>query len=190
METTAFLVSLYFVFSFLTDFVGILTGDDNVTVYADGCLVGRNGDSLDDSKWFSFSGKTPSLIAVSVENDPKNESGFLGIFSNGVVTDSSWKCKETDNPENGWEQINFADDAWPQASVRSSNSEIKVYGVPLKVHWISPENHFAKRFICRRYFNVPGGTSVASNSGRCHSMLQYVITYINNDIHTLHRFNF
>ena len=158
---------MYSVFSFITGFVGILTGDDNVTVYADGCLVGRNGDSWDDSKWFSFSRKTPTLIAVSVQNDPKDKSGFLGIFSNGVVTDSSWKCKETDNPENGWEQIDFADDAWPQAYVRFNNSETQVSGIPPDVHWISPANHLAKRFICRRRFSAAGETRVTSNSGKC-----------------------
>ncbi|XP_078362117.1 uncharacterized protein LOC144646410 isoform X2 [Oculina patagonica] len=139
-------------------FVGILTGDDNLTVFANGCLIGHDRDSWDDSKWFSFSSKT-RLIAVSVNNNPKNKGRFLGIFSNGVVTDSSWKCKETHSPENGWEQTDFNDDAWPHAYIRDNNSVTQVYGIPSNVHWISPANHLAKRFICRRRFIKDEGKS-------------------------------
>ncbi|KAL9964324.1 hypothetical protein ACROYT_G027952 [Oculina patagonica] len=138
------------------DFVGVLTGDDNLTVYADGSLVGHNGGVWYAARWFSFSSNT-KVIAVSVYNGP-GVSGFLGVFSNGVVTDSSWKCKETDNPENGWEQTNFVDDAWPYAYNRKNNSGLsgstRVLGIPANVHWISPANHYANRLICRRRFST------------------------------------
>ncbi|KAL9980682.1 hypothetical protein ACROYT_G009300 [Oculina patagonica] len=133
-------------------FVGVLTGDDNLTVFADGVHVGENAQWY-LAKWFSFSCKT-KLIAVSVTNIQGGKGGFLGIFSNGVVTDASWKCKETDRPENGWEQANFTDDAWPYAYMRNNNSVTKLWGIPTYVRWISPANHYATRFICRRRFSI------------------------------------
>ena len=148
-----------------TGFVGILTGNQNLTVFADGCLVGHNGGSSVDAKWFSFSSKT-KVIAVSVTNIPSGEiGGFLGIFSNGVVTDSSWKCNGTQGPVNGWEQTNFADDLWPSAFMRFNNSVTKVYGIPPHVRWItdSPTNHLATRIICRRHFSKEKGVS---NNGK------------------------
>ncbi|KAL9980680.1 hypothetical protein ACROYT_G009297 [Oculina patagonica] len=135
------------------DFVGVLTGDNNLTVYADGLLVGHNGGIWNAARWFSISGKT-KIIAVSVYNVPGSFGGFLGVFSNEVVTDSSWKCKENDNPENGWEQTNFTDDAWPHASMRRNNSKNKVLGIPRNVYWISPANYLVNRFVCRRRFSI------------------------------------
>ncbi|KAL9980673.1 hypothetical protein ACROYT_G009286 [Oculina patagonica] len=139
------------------DFVGILTGDDNLTVFADGRLVGHNGRAWNAARWLSFSSNT-KIIAVLVYNGP-GIGGFLGVFSNGVVTDRSWKCKETNNPENGWEQTNYIDDAWPYAYIRQDNSGLNIFservdGIPSNVHWISPANHKATRFICRRRFST------------------------------------
>ena len=90
-----------------------------------------------------------------VYNGPNGFGGFLGVFSNGVVTDSSWKCKESFiKPDDGWEQANFTDNLWPNAFVRHDNSGLhsstRVTGIPKGVHWISAENHEATRFICRR----------------------------------------
>ena len=90
-----------------------------------------------------------------VYNGPNGFGGFLGVFSNGVVTDSSWKCNESSIlPDSGWEQNEFTDDTWPSAFVRHDNSgqdrSTHVFGIPKDVHWISTENHNATRFICRR----------------------------------------
>ena len=135
------------------DFVGILAGDDNLTAYADGRLVGHNGGIWKAARWFSFSSNT-RIIAVSVLNIPGHVGGFLGVFSNGIVTDNSWKCKETYSLENGWEKNNFTDDAWPYAYIREKNNPVKVDGIPSNVHWISPANHYALRIICRRHFST------------------------------------
>ncbi|XP_078362114.1 uncharacterized protein LOC144646407 isoform X2 [Oculina patagonica] len=137
-----------------TDFVGVLTGDDNLTVFADGRLVGYNSGSWRAARWFSFSGTTKT-ITVSVHNNHQGYGGFLGIFSNGVVTDSSWKCKETNTTENGWQDTNFTDDAWPYAYVRYNNTgSYGVMGIPPYIRWISSANHKASRFICRRRFST------------------------------------
>jgi len=147
-------VLLYnYLFTF-SDFAGILTGDDNLTVFADGRLVGYNGGAWDKARWFSFPSET-KVITVFVYNRPNGFGGFLGVFSNGAVTDSSWKCKESFiKPDDGWEQTNFTDNTWPNAFVRHDNSgrhsSNRVFGIPNDVHWISAENHYATRFICRR----------------------------------------
>ena len=142
----------------LVDFVGILAGDDLLTVFADGRLIGGNSGIWDDARWFSFSSST-KIVAVSVFNTRGGFGGFLGVFSNGVVTDGSWKCKETYGLEIGWEQTNFTDDAWPHAFMRRNNSgpsDIpQVSGIPSNVHWVSPANQFFPGgSICRRRFRM------------------------------------
>ena len=132
------------------DFVGVVTAIENLTIFADGSLVGDNGGDLYATRWYSFSSKT-KIIAVYVTNGPTYLSGFIGVFSYGVATDSSWKCKEINlRLENGWELPDFNDDAWPHAFIRFNNSGPIVYGIPTNVHWITPENPVASRFICRR----------------------------------------
>ena len=145
----------------LADFVGVLTGNSNLIVFADGSFVGDNGGVWNAPKWFSFSNKT-EIIAVSIDNVPESVGEFLGVFSNGVVSDSSWKCKETHGLENGWTKTNFSDDAWPYAYMRRANSVTKVLGIPSNVHWISPANHSAARFVCRRRFSTKEGNTNSS----------------------------
>ena len=147
------LIYLFIHSLFIADFSAILTGDDNLTVFADGRLVGNNGGSWIDATWFTFPIET-KVIAVSVYNIPGHIGGFLGVFSNRVATDGTWKCKEIlIRPDDGWEQTNFNDSTWPHAYVRHDNSGLyPVPGIPHNVHWISAANQTAIRFICRRHF--------------------------------------
>lgn len=147
---------------FITDFVGILTGNNNLTVFADGRLVGHNGGAWHVARWFSFPSET-KVIAVSVYNLPGGVGGFIGVFSNGVVTDSTWKCKETNDSENGWQETNYTDSAWPFAYMRYNNSATQVFGIPINVPWISPANHLPTRFICRRRFSTEEKISSSGN---------------------------
>ena len=92
------------------------------------------------------------------------------MFSNGLVTDSSWKCKESFiKPDDGWKQTNFSDKLWPNAFVRHDNSGLqsstRVIGIPKSVHWISAENHRATRFICRRRISKEESLIKSSKSG-------------------------
>jgi len=139
---------------FVADFAAILTADDNLTVFADGRLVGYNGGAWYAARWFTFPIET-KVIAVSVYNIPGNIGGFLGVFSNRVTTDGTWKCKEIlIRPDDGWEQTNFNDSTWHHAYVRHDNSGLGISapGIPHNVHWISAADHNAVRFICRRHF--------------------------------------
>jgi len=151
---------------FVADFAAILTGDDNLTVFADGRLVGYNGGYWDGSRWFTFPIET-KVIAVSVYNIPGNIGGFLGVFSNGVATDGTWKCKEIlIRPDDGWEQTNFNDNTWQHAYVRHDNSGragfYSVHGIPHNAHWISAANQNAVRLICRRHFTEEENLSNSS----------------------------
>ena len=158
MTIHTLLNNLLYFYSFISDFAGILTGDDNLTVFADGRLVGYNDGTWNAGKWFSFPNET-KVITVFVDNEPNGFGGFLGVFSNGLVTDRSWKCNETSiTPDDGWEQTNLTDNTWPNAFVRHNNSgrhnSAHVYGIPKDVHWISVENHYATKFTCRRRISM------------------------------------
>jgi len=134
------------------DFVGVLAGMKDLTVFADGRLVGHNNGIWDVARLISFSSET-KIIAVSVYNEPEYLTGFLGVFSNGVVTDRSWKCINTNSPGKGWEQTNFNDDAWPHAYMSYNNSVRRAYGIPSSIYWINPVIDNAIRFFCRRRFS-------------------------------------
>jgi len=146
---TFFILSLL---SFYADFVGVLAGMKDLTVFADGRLVGHNNGIWDVARLISFSSET-KIIAVSVYNEPEYLTGFLGVFSNGVVTDRSWKCINTNSPGKGWEQTNFNDDAWPHAYMSYNNSVRRAYGIPSSIYWINPVIDNAIRFFCRRRFS-------------------------------------
>ena len=151
-----FLVYYFIYFSchyHLADVVGVLAGIEYLKVFVDGCLVGHNNDIWHAATWISFPSET-KIVAVSVYHETGSPSGFLGVFSNGVVTDRSWKCKRNNSPENGWEQTNFSDDAWPYAHVMSYNNSVsKVIGIPSNTHWIRPAHDRTNRFYCRRRFS-------------------------------------
>ena len=152
---------------FVSELAGILTGDDNLTVFADGRLVGYNGGTWNRARWFSFPRET-KVITVFVYNRRIGFGGFLGVLSNGVVTDNSWKCNETSiTPQEEWEQTNFTDNTWPNAFVRHDNSgrhiATHVFGIPKDVHWISAENHYATKFICRRRFSEEERSNTCSS---------------------------
>ena len=148
-------VKIICLFLFFSEFDGILTGDDNLAVFADGRLVGYNGGTSNAAGWFSFPRET-KVITVFVYNGPNGFGGFLGVFR--VVTDSSWKSNESSiKPDDGWKETNFTDNTWLNTFVRQDNSgrlsSTRVIRIPNDVHCISAENHEAPRFVCRRRFS-------------------------------------
>ena len=67
--------------------------------------------------------------------------GFLGGFSDGNVTDSSWKC--TRNFDNQWKSPTFNDSAWPaalatrgQGNENNGNQWDVQPNVPIYAKWI------------------------------------------------------
>ena len=92
------------------------------------------------------------VIAVHLINDG-GSSGFLASATNGLRTDTTWKCSSAE--ETGWKLCNFDDSHWSNAVSREENtgstwwyrSEISDHA-----HWIwdSTEllNAFCRKQLC------------------------------------------
>ena len=93
------------------DFTAIFTCKDIMELFADGISLGK-----DNEKWriptdFVIPGDN-KIIAVAAQSF-QFRSGILGSFSNGLVTNSSWKC--SDRLHRGWNLRDFDDRNWPAA---------------------------------------------------------------------------
>ena len=86
-------------------------GDDNVFVYADGELVGRT------SMWYEVKlMKIPrSTTAIALKGIDTGGKKILGCEMNNFVTDSTWKC--TDTEEDDWNIPSHDIDEWSLAKV-------------------------------------------------------------------------
>ena len=102
----------------------ISSGDNYQWIYIEGLQVGYSGD------WRTtltvIVPYTATILAVQI-TDADNQGGFLGSFSDGSVTDSSWKCTPTFF--NGWNTSHFDDSTWPYATTKKK----KV--IHRGVHW-------------------------------------------------------
>lgn len=90
------------------------------------------------------------VVAILVKNTG-GPSRIMAIFSNGVRSDSSWKC--TTNAHNGWHTTNFDDSSWPHAVEHGLNG-YTVSGIPRDVRWIGVRDPNAAQFYCRRRISV------------------------------------
>ena len=97
-------------------------------LFADGVSLGRD--------WMS---PTTYVIprdtrVISVEGIDKGSFfGILGSFSNGMVTDASWKCiPRIKYP--GWNSPDFDDSNWP-AAVERANQGDKPFGEIPGIAW-------------------------------------------------------
>ena len=111
-------------------FVFISTADDEHWVYADGIEIGHGvlatplmSTILDGTR----------LIAVKAV-DFNNYAGFIGSSSNGIVTDSSWKC--TRDLVTDWEKLNFDDSKWSAPTATRSNGDPLVKDVASNAKWL------------------------------------------------------
>ena len=102
------------------------------------------------------------VVAVFVKSRA-GTSGFIASFSNGIVTDKTWKCA-TRSPRN-WYATDFDDGQWPAATEHSDNSgNEKVNGIAAKAKWIGPSDRFARYFYCRRRMTAFGDVPSAGGS--------------------------
>ena len=94
--------------------------DDRATIYIDGEYVG--GTSLSTEVWTDGSiSDSAQVIAVECENTGQNDAGLIASFSNGLATDSTWRC--TGDSFQGWERATFDDQQWSNAYVAQKNSD-------------------------------------------------------------------
>ena len=87
------------------------TADNELWIYADGQQIGYHFN------WPTTTTvtipETTKVIAAKINDYDNVVGGFLGSFSDGSVTDSSWKC--TRNYSDEWKLSTFDDSAWPAA---------------------------------------------------------------------------
>lgn len=97
----------------IPDFTATFTCDNSMEMFADGKSLGKDNENWIRPTEFIIPGNTR---VISVKAKPvRFQHGILGSFSNGLVTNESWKC--TDDYYLGW-NIPYLDDSnWPAAMV-------------------------------------------------------------------------
>ena len=103
-------------------------------MFADGRSLGQ------DKNWrfastFQIPGDT-RVISVRGENS-EGPYGVLGSFSNGLVTNESWKCSSDLYPR--WNSPDFDDGHWPHAVAVGKHGDGPwkvISGIALTAQWI------------------------------------------------------
>lgn len=118
--------------SSFVDISGIISCDDKMVVYADGVQVGK-----DNGKWFMSNiykfPATTKVVAIEGIN-VGGPAGIIGSFSNGMVTDETWRCHNALVPN--WNLPDFDDSSWPGAVVVVRKEELKGPRVAKEAKWI------------------------------------------------------
>ena len=92
------------------------------------------------------------LITVEMRNILGN-SGFIGHFSNGQVTDNSWKSSQ--QFEKDWQKPSFNDNGWLPASVikdKAASSLANIKDISSNAKWIgiASESTSKSTVYCRK----------------------------------------
>ena len=121
-------------FFYIADITAVFTCDNEMEMFADGVSLGKNDN------WRS---PTQHVIpgnarVISVKGIDKGHFfGILGSFSNGMVTDESWKCDTVKYPK--WHSPDFDDSNWPAAVEVSKHGDAplgKITGIASTAKWI------------------------------------------------------
>lgn len=106
-------------------------------LFADGLPIGRhnNADPRSPTK-FVISGNTRVLSVIS--RSQIRRGGIRGSLSNGLITNSSWKCMDDPYPGCKWMTPDFDDRMWPAAKeiVFPRPPPTKVPGIAQGAKWI------------------------------------------------------
>ena len=109
-------------------------------LFADGISLGRDKDRRTTTD-FVIPGNT-KIIAVAAKSFHLH-LGIRGSFSNGLVTNSSWKC--SDRFHHGWKLRGFNDRDWPAAveiiNHQGDGLEGNIAGIDPTAKWIWTIKH-------------------------------------------------
>ena len=121
------------------------TADNIVWIYIDGQQVGYN-----DNYQVAITVTIPNTaIAVAAQVfDSGSWGGLLGSFSDGHVTDSSWKCTQIHS--DGWNGSTFNDSTWPAAMATMKNGDLP-WGIATNISSTA-------KWIWTGSYNSPMGT--------------------------------
>ena len=125
---------MYLVIFSTTGINATFTCDNEMEMFADGVSLGQ------DKHWplatdYVIPGNTRVISVAGVDRGSK--FGILGSFSNGLVTDTSWKCSNNFNP--GWNSPDFDDSSWPAAkevAKHGDNPWGNIDGIAPTAKWI------------------------------------------------------
>ncbi|KAJ7321400.1 hypothetical protein OS493_034973, partial [Desmophyllum pertusum] len=129
------------------NFTATFTCDDSIEMFADGTSLGKDNGNWRKSTDFAIPGNTRVISVVGVAWGFK--FGILGSFSNGLVTNESWKCNDTLYP--GWSSPDFDDRNWPAAVVVAKHGASpwgNIAGISMTAKWIwtdkAPDNVYCR----------------------------------------------
>ena len=88
----------------------MFTCDNEMEMFADGVSLGKD-DDWTSSTDYVIPGNTRVISVSGI--DKGFQYGILGSFSNGMVTNASWKCEDGEYP--GWKSPDFDDSNWSAA---------------------------------------------------------------------------
>ena len=136
-------------------FTGFITCDDECTsVFADGCPL-----VLDNATYNNWRVATKIIIPSGTKvvaihaKDHGGPEGILGSFSNGQVTDATWKCHSSPVPSE-WASADFNDSSWPAAVEHRDHGSapwnIKTQNISDDAKWIwTKDNLVDNEVYCR-----------------------------------------
>ena len=117
-------------------------------MFADGCPL-----VLDNATYNNWRVATKIIIPSGTKvvaihaKDHGGPEGILGSFSNGQVTDATWKCHSSPVPSE-WASADFDDSCWP-AAVEHPRGK-KIHNIADDAKWIwTKDNYVDNEVYCR-----------------------------------------
>ena len=146
-------------------FTGFITCDDECTsVFADGCPL-----VLDNATYNNWRVATKIIIPSGTKvvaihaKDHGGPEGILGSFSNGQVTDATWKCRSSPVPSE-WASADFNDFSWPAAVDKMRKKKIRNIAHNSKWIWTKDNGPKGSEVYCRVRPLGPQWSSLPSQS--------------------------
>ena len=157
---------------FFSQTTGFITCDNECTsVFADECSL-----VLDNATYNKRTVATkiiiPSgtkVVAIYAKDIHGGDAGILGSFSNGQVTDATWKCHSFPVPSE-WASADFDDSSWPAAVEHADhgsapwNRKIQNITDDAKWIWTKDNKQRGSEVYCRVRLLGPQWSSLPSQS--------------------------
>ena len=154
----------------LISFTGFITCDNECTsVFADGHSLVRDNATYNNwtvaTKIIIPSGT--KVVAIHAK-DHGVIAGILGSFSNGQVTDATWKCHSSPVPSE-WASADFNDSSWPAAVEHGDHGSTpwgRIMNISDAAKWIWTKNNYNgdNEVYCRVRLLGPQWSSLPSQS--------------------------
>ncbi|XP_031572572.1 uncharacterized protein LOC116306633 isoform X2 [Actinia tenebrosa] len=105
--------------SSLKNITANITCDNTLRVFVDGQQIGLESQGYGTVTKYVIPPNS-NVIGLRCRIGATKNGGILGSFSNGLITNSSWRCSAV--AEQGWNVAGFDDSSWDHATMHSINS--------------------------------------------------------------------